>query len=61
MLKLKIIPLGIKEMDEVLGGGIPHPTLITVEGGHGTGKTSLTQQIIYSALREGLKAYVITT
>jgi flagellar protein FlaH len=61
MLKLRIIPLGIKEMDEVLGGGIPHPTLITVEGGHGTGKTSLAQQIIYSALREGLKAYVITT
>ena len=61
MLKLRIIPLGVKDLDDVLGGGIPYPTLISIEGGHGTGKTSLTQHIIYSALREGLRAYVITT
>jgi len=61
MLRLKIIPLGIKELDEVLGGGVPHPTLISIEGGHGAGKTALTQQFIYSALRDGLRAYVITT
>jgi len=61
VLKLRLIPLGIKDLDDVLGGGIPHPTLISIEGGHGAGKTSLTQHIIYSALREGLRAYVITT
>jgi len=61
MLKLRIIPLGIKDLDDTLGGGIPHPTLISIEGDHGTGKTSLAQHIIHSALREGLRAYVITT
>jgi len=61
VLKLRVIPLGIKDLDDVLGGGIPHPTLISIEGDHGTGKTSLTQHIIYSALREGLRTYVVTT
>ena len=61
MLKLRIIPLGVKELDDTLGGGVPHPTLISIEGGHGAGKTSLTQHIIHSALKEGLRVYVITT
>ncbi|MEM1673756.1 MAG: ATPase domain-containing protein [Candidatus Bathyarchaeia archaeon] len=61
MIRLKIIPLGVKGIDEVLGGGFPHPTLISIEGDHGTGKSAITQQMIYAALREGLRAYVITT
>lgn len=61
MIRLKVIPLGIKGIDEVLGGGFPHPTLISIEGDHGTGKSAIAQQMIYAALRDGLKAYVITT
>jgi len=61
MNKLRVIPLGIKDLDEVLGGGVPHPTLISIEGDHGTGKTSLSQHFVYAALKEGLRAYVITT
>lgn len=61
MIKLRIIPLGVKGIDEVLGGGFPHPTLVSIEGDHGTGKSAIAQQMIYAALREGLRAYVITT
>jgi len=61
MMKPKIIPLGVKGIDEVLGGGFPHPTLISIEGDHGAGKSAITQQMVYSALREGLRAYVIST
>jgi flagellar protein FlaH len=57
---MKIISLGIKELDESIGGGIPHPSLISIEGEHGAGKTIFTQQIIYSILRENMKVLVIT-
>jgi len=59
--RFKVLSLGIKELDDSLGGGIPHPSLVSIEGGHGAGKTVLTQQIVYSALREGLRVYVVTT
>lgn len=61
MIKLRVIPLGVKGIDEVLGGGFPHPTLISIEGDHGTGKSAITQQMIHAALRDGLRAFVITT
>lgn len=61
MIKRMVIPLGVKGIDEVLGGGFPHPALISIEGDHGTGKSAIAQQMIYAALREGLGAYVITT
>lgn len=61
MIRLKMIPLGVKGIDEVLGGGFPHPTLISVEGDHGTGKSAIVQQMIYAALRDDLRAYIITT
>jgi len=56
-----MIKLGIRELDECFGGGFPHPSLASVEGDYGAGKTALTQQIIYSMLREKLKVYVITS
>jgi len=57
---MRLVGLGIKELDEALGGGIPHPSLVSVEGEHGSGKTVLTQQIVYSMLREGMRACVVT-
>jgi len=56
-----VLSLGIKDLDDSLGGGIPHPSLISIEGEHGAGKTVLAQQIVYSALRDGLKVCVVTT
>ncbi|MBS7604742.1 MAG: ATPase domain-containing protein [Candidatus Bathyarchaeia archaeon] len=58
---MKVISLGITDLDRCLGGGFPHPCLASIEGEFGSGKTVLTQRIVYSMLREGLRVYVITT
>jgi flagellar protein FlaH len=56
-----VLSLGIQELDRGLGGGIPYPCLISIEGGHGVGKTVFTQQIVYSLLNNDMKVCVITT
>jgi len=58
---MRVISLGIRELDRGLGGGLPHPSLISIEGEHGAGKTALTQQIVYHMLREGMGVFVITS
>jgi len=58
---LKLISLQIKDLDDSLGGGFPHPSLASIEGDYGTGKTALTQHIVYSMLKAGLTACVITS
>lgn len=57
---MKAVSLGVRELDEDLGGGLPHPSMISIEGEHGSGKTVFTQQIVYSMLRDGMKACVVT-
>ncbi len=57
----KLIPTGNEELDSRLGGGIPIPSLILIEGDHGTGKSVLVQQITYGALKAGLTVNYITT
>ncbi|MCE4599823.1 MAG: flagellar accessory protein FlaH [Desulfurococcales archaeon] len=59
--QVTIISTGNEELDIKLGGGIPHPSLIIIEGAHGTGKTVLAQQFLLGALRSGFKAIVVTT
>ncbi len=58
---MKIISLGIKDLDKSLGGGFPIPCLASIEGDFGSGKTALTQQIVQSALKSGLRVCVITS
>ena len=58
---MKTISLGVPELDKGLGGGIPHPSLISIEGEHGSGKTVISQQIVYHMLKSGIKSIVITT
>jgi len=58
---LKLISLQIKDLDDSLGGGFPHPSLASVEGDYGTGKTALTQHIVHSMLKAGLTVCVITS
>ncbi len=58
---MRIIDLGIKDLNDCLGGGFPHPCLASIEGDYGAGKTAITQQIIYSMLKDGLKVFVITS
>jgi flagellar protein FlaH len=61
MLKVRTITTGNEELDTKLGGGLPFPALIVVEGGHGTGKSVLVQQFVYGALKGGLRVTVVTT
>lgn len=58
---LNVLPTGNEELDLRLGGGIPSPSLILIEGDHGTAKSVLALQFIYGALRSGLRTYVCST
>ena len=58
---MRIIPLGVPELDRGIGGGIPHPSLISVEGEHGSGKTVLSQYTVHAFLDKGFKVIVISS
>lgn len=58
---MKTVSLGIPELDRDLGGGVPHPSLISIEGEYGSGKTIFVQQIASAMLNEGLKVYVVSS
>lgn len=61
MLNTNTISTGNEELDQKLAGGLPLPSLIVVEGEHGSGKSVLVQQFIYGALKSGLRVVVVTT
>jgi len=61
VMKRSFISTGNEELDSRIGGGIPIPSLLLIEGDHGTGKSVFIQQILYGGLRDGFKAYYITT
>jgi flagellar protein FlaH len=58
---MNTLSLGIKDLDKSLGGGFPYPCLASIEGDFGSGKTAVTQQIVYSALKSGFRVCVITS
>ena len=47
--------MGIKELDEILNGGLPIPSALLILGEIGTGKSVLCQQFIYTQAKEGFK------
>ncbi len=58
---LRVLSTGNEELDTKIGGGFPYPTLIVIEGDHGTGKTALSQQFLLGALKSGIRAVVFTS
>lgn len=56
-----MISLGNRELDKGLGGGLPHPSLVSIEGDYGSGKTVLAMQMIHSMLKAGLKVCVVSS
>lgn len=58
---VRVIPTGNEEFDMKIGGGLPHPSLVVIEGGHGSGKTSLSLLFLQGALKAGLRALVFTS
>lgn len=59
--ELKLISTGNDELDKKMGGGIPLKTLTLVEGQPDSGKSVLTQQMVWGSLRKGCTAVIITT
>jgi circadian clock protein KaiC len=58
---MKRLETGIRELDLVLGGGIPVGSLVVFAGGPGTGKTILAQQICFGAATTEQQAVYYTT
>lgn len=52
---------GIKNLDRILGGGIPLYSLNIVSGAPGSGKTIFVQNIVFNSARNGLKSLYLTT
>lgn len=58
---MKIVSLGVSELDRDLGGGVPYPSLISIEGEYGSGKTILVQQVVHGMLETGLRVCVVSS
>ena len=55
------INTGNRELDKSIGGGIPYGTLMLMEGQSSSGKSTLSQQLIWGALTAGENAALYTT
>ena len=54
-------PVGIVELDEILGGGFPARSLILLSGNAGSGKTILSTQFLYNgAVKNGEKGVYVS-
>lgn len=52
---------GIKNLDYILGGGVPAYSINIVSGAPGSGKTILVQNIVFNCARQGMKTLYLTT
>ena len=50
-----------QELDNAIGGGMPIPSLILIEGNNDSGKTILAQQLLYGALAQDHRVTAVTT
>ena len=57
----RVISTGNSEIDRNLGGGIPRASMTLVEGESDSGKSVLTQQLIWGSLHNGFPVVVFTT
>jgi len=57
----KILSTGKNELDKKIADGIPLESLTLIEGDNDTGKSVLTQQIIWGAMKQGLSVDLFTT
>ena len=57
----KVISTGNGEIDKNLGGGIPRASMTLVEGESDSGKSVLTQQLVWGSLHKGFTVVVFTT
>lgn len=60
-MAISIVSTGNEEIDRNIGGGIPMPSLLLIEGEHGSGKSALTAQFMKGMLDSGNKILFVTT
>ena len=56
-----LMKTGVPGLDALLGGGITANALVLLIGAPGAGKTVLSSQIVFSAVRQGLRALILTS
>jgi flagellar protein FlaH len=56
-----ILSTGNNEIDKKIADGLPLESLTLIEGENDTGKSVLTQQIIWGAMKQGLSVDIFTT
>jgi flagellar protein FlaH len=56
-----VISTGNSELDKKIADGLPLRSLTLIEGENDTGKSILTQQIMYGAMKQGLSVDLFTT
>jgi len=57
---VEIVSTSNEEIDVNLGGGLPIPSLMLIEGEHGTGKSAVAAQFISGMLKSDMKVLCIT-
>jgi len=57
----QIISTGNNELDKKIADGLPVGSLTLIEGENDTGKSVLTQQIVWGAMKQGLSVDLFTT
>lgn len=57
----KVISSGNVELDAKMGGGVPAGSLMLIEGSSGSGKSVLSQQILWGSLQDGFIAAAFTS
>jgi flagellar protein FlaH len=56
-----LISTGNDELDKKIGGGIPPNSLSLIEGQPDSGKSVLSQQMVWGSLKNGYKVAIFTT
>jgi archaeal flagellar protein FlaH len=58
---ISVISTGSREIDDKMGGGVPHGSMTLIEGDSGSGKSVLTQQMSWGSLHDGFRLSFFTT
>ena len=59
--EIKTISTGSREIDDKMGGGVPHGSMTLIEGNSGSGKSVLTQQMSWGSLHDNFRLSFFTT
>src|SRR2546426_7515218 len=54
------VSTGVEGLDDILGGGLPQGQVYLLEGGPGTGKTTIGLQFLLEGARQGERGLLIT-